>query len=240
MAVVSNRSAEYLIPEWDSLPEYPDQSVKVKHLHAQLIEQLSSGFSAVFAALYRMNLLHSPSFSFEPNFTSQQEMWDVRVKQFGGLLDINEMRDLADYRVVDRLCRKPSYTIIDLLTEAEAMLNSSQSYLSTLRNNKNAARCIYGLPLHGRSLRFLEQYWQEEIMRLFRVIVEMKLRITTLKSVTEDTPSGVNILPGRSVTVTLPTTAERLAKGKDGKPRGHRFWIVPTVQVSETTPRTNS
>ena len=199
---------------------------------------LNLGVSAVYMILLRLGC-----FPQAPNnaFTSPQKMWDARMKPLRGLSSLPE--SIWDYdKSTETLGSNKA--LKRLAERADEYLVSAKSAIDDLWNDSTAADRLFEQPPS-----LIKDPWKAELNRMRRVVVQMRLQVNTLKRIIfhdpewDDTARGTaqqyvdRLVDGYSISVKIPTFEERqeiIEKTKETK--GHRWWIVPDIEVKEESP----
>ncbi|KAL9080480.1 MAG: hypothetical protein Q9159_007604 [Coniocarpon cinnabarinum] len=194
---------------------------------------LAGGLAQFYATLSRLGLIKFPVWCAE---TSRQRMWEIRLDHLSGSQNIitPECRDLEKLNVRHlNQESKRSLTVWQMLDAAEQEFSATQKFLPPPQEQENIGQAMFDLPPR----HWIIQEWVDEIQRRKKVVVQARLEIHTLKRAVLPPEAGKlsenKLRPGYSVTVNIPTTAERLESDRKGSMMGHAWWVIPKITLRE-------
>ena len=226
---------------------------------------LAAALSCLYGALEQLGAVRpykskGKSRATGPNLcpqTSRQKLWELRIAPLRWLvLQDPEVQDFDNYyslyrgfdtrakRQARSRTKKPEQidlpransNLLDLLETASKSIDIAETMVKQMQEDESLVEALFELPMEHPVV----SAYREEQVRRQQVIVLTNIEIAKLLRAIPRMRSPQDVVmslkPGYTVKATIPTMAERMEKAQDGWTIGHRWWVVPKLEV--TAPKT--
>lgn len=204
-----------------------------KKYELEAIQLMALGFSTFWHILQELKVLPQSSNIDDINHSNA---WHMRIEP---LVGAPGMHGIEDYDNAVKACKPNSSAMGVTLDRADEQLREARRRFTDMKTEPAYAKCLFSHHPRSTLQNLVVHTWKQDLERLIKANVEMSLNINALKKAIWPKESGATVTtgvkPGFEINVSVMPTEKRWEKGRDGKPVGHAWWIVPQVTIKLTS-----